>query len=275
MYLSVTALIFTLANQILLIRGKSSVYHSFIAEHEDSRTCVFPDSRGDLRVGFGFSLNSKKAKDVFKAIGVDYKRFFNSGVTSKTDSCLCWQVPCLSKEQIALLFDMKIDEVLTRAAALVPSFKSLCLAVQCVIVDIGYSSTKTGFENIVNLIDEDLKQSNWLAVANILRTTQWCRHHDRRCTRNAKLVTKGCKSPNVVRNRRDAKENTAMEFVSFSSSYKGENYWVFTLVFKEKQKVRTCICIMFFLLLTALMQINFKYCFVLKSFKDLILYVFS
>ena len=240
MYIPVAGLIFVLLTQILLIRSKSSLFHSFIAEHEDSRPCVFQDKRGDMRVGFGFSLKSKKAKDVLKAVGADYEKFYNGGVTSKNDICLCWRVPCLSKEQITLLFDMKVEEVLASATALVPSFTSLCLSVQSVIVDIGYSSSKAGFENDVKLIAKHLRQNNWQAVANTLKRSEWCRHHDRRCSRNTKLVTEGCKSPSLVRNRREIRlrEKIAMEFVSSSSSRKGENYWIIHFR-KGKQKVRT------------------------------------
>ena len=221
MYTSVTTVIFLLFGHILLTYSRSSRFRSFIAEHEEKKPCAYRDDSGTTRVGAGFSLESKDTRTFFWTLGEDYDKFYHGKVTSKEDTCVCSRVPCLSKENLVLLFDMKIEEVLGKLEALIPSFDSLCFDVQKVIVDVGYSSAEDELQNFVKLIADDLEADSLLAVAKKLKRTKWCHYHDRRCSRNTKMLTKGRKSLHVVRNRRDVKDTTA-KFISPSSGYKGK-----------------------------------------------------
>ena len=214
-----------LLRQTLLTHSESSsAFSSFVVEHEEPKPCAYQDDTGETLIGFRLLLKSKETREFFKIIGANYDIFYNNATTLKKDVCLCSRVPCLSKEQIAILLDMKIEEVLSRTTSLIPSFESLCFRLQSVFVDIAYSSTRNGFEDIVRLIADKLYQGNWLAIANILKTTQWCRKHKNRCARNRNLVLKGCKEGDKQRNRRHVKEHRDLEFASFSFCCKGKMF---------------------------------------------------
>ena len=161
------------------------------------KSCVFVvDNKTETKyIGLQLRLNDdKKTKRAFSLAKANFYKFYHGPVTVWSHRCNCTEVPCLTEEQVNIMFAFSIEKAHQEAKSSFPSLPSLCCSLQIALVKIVYSLETQRLSELVKrtLGPRDINMQKWETFLNGLRQTNWCKSFRSNCKLAENYIYKGC-----------------------------------------------------------------------------------
>ena len=181
--------------QVLVSENCTAQQDQWVIQQSTCKECMYIDSQGRKAIGVDFNLEQTDANAILTNFGVDYDKIVRGATTGINTPCACDEVVCLTNGLIESIFEESIANAIATVKRVMPAaFQSLCCTGRSVVVDIAFALGYSTFSTYKPLFFW-LKDQNWQAASDYLRTTKWCESSSSRsrCEQDAdNLQYPGC-----------------------------------------------------------------------------------
>jgi lysozyme len=145
-----------------------------IKGHEGLKLSVYPDTRGNMTIGYGFNLDSNDAAAICAKFGLDLAGLIYGTVN-------------LTQPQADEIFEFQLNVVIGQAMLLFSTFVVMPDGVQAAICDMIFNMGLTRFNGFIDTI-ADLKAVNYTQAAKDALDSDWAREVPTRAADDARLL---------------------------------------------------------------------------------------
>jgi len=154
-----------------------TLLRDYIVSNEGWRNTSYADSVGIRTVGVGFNLERPDAQTLIEQMGLNFQAVVN-GTQSLTDA------------QVDILLQISMNEAVSGARSLVPSFGSLTIGRQIVLVDMCFNLGRTGLSQFGNFLSA-VNLGNWATASAEMSNSRWAGQVGGRASRNITAMGDG------------------------------------------------------------------------------------
>lgn len=159
-----------------------AVMKRVLRRHEGVRYTRYYDTMDIPTIGVGFNLRRPDAKRLIGAMGLSYENVVGGNTT-------------LTDDQVDQLLEVTLLEAISGAEQLVPSFSTIPLPVQIVLVDLVFNMGLGRVHGFPRMLDA-IRSGDYAEAANQLHSSLWFTQVGGRGVENVNLLRSAAKEPN-------------------------------------------------------------------------------